>query len=96
MECKKQFQSSLFPFFSILKQFFSPQRRLSDPSANFNTFMNSGWRARPGCEGGSGRSRSENEGLDCFADGLYEIESGDVRDGEWDWGRWVKMCGEGW
>ena len=31
-----------------------------------------------------GRSRSENEGLDSFADGLYEIESGDVRDGERD------------
>ena len=28
------------------------------------------------------RSRSENEGLDYFADGLYEIESGDVRDGK--------------
>ena len=34
-----------------------------------------------GVEGG--RSRSENEGLDTFADGLYEIESGDVRDGEY-------------
>lgn len=52
------------------------QRRLSDPSANFNTFINSGWKSRP--EGS--RSRSENEGLDYFADGLYEIESGDVRD----------------
>ncbi|KAK4299636.1 hypothetical protein Pmani_028095 [Petrolisthes manimaculis] len=52
------------------------QRRLSDPSANFNTFINSGWKSRP--EGA--RSRSENEGLDYFADGLYEIESGDVRD----------------
>ena len=56
----------------------SPQRRLSDPSANFNTFINSGWKSRP--EGS--RSRSENEGLDYFADGLYEIESGDVRDGK--------------
>ncbi|XP_071547763.1 uncharacterized protein [Panulirus ornatus] len=52
------------------------QRRLSDPSANFNTFINSGWKSRS--EGA--RSRSENEGLDYFADGLYEIESGDVRD----------------
>ncbi|XP_066986045.1 uncharacterized protein [Macrobrachium rosenbergii] len=52
------------------------QRRLSDPSANFNTFINSGWKSRS--EGA--RSRSENEGLDNFADGLYEIESGDVRD----------------
>ncbi|XP_047496302.1 uncharacterized protein LOC125043947 isoform X1 [Penaeus chinensis] len=52
------------------------QRRLSDPSANFNTFINSGWKSRS--EGA--RSRSENEGLDIFADGLYEIESGDVRD----------------
>ncbi|XP_047740715.1 uncharacterized protein LOC108670064 isoform X4 [Hyalella azteca] len=60
------------------------QRRLSDPSANFNTFINSGWRARGGGAVGGpdsgGRSRSENEGLDSFADGLYEIESGDVRD----------------
>ena len=60
------------------------QRRLSDPSANFNTFLNSGWRTRGGGVAGQegGRSRSENEGLDSFADGLYEIESGDVRDGE--------------
>ncbi|KAA0185704.1 hypothetical protein HAZT_HAZT007126 [Hyalella azteca] len=62
------------------------QRRLSDPSANFNTFINSGWRARGGGAVGGpdsgGRSRSENEGLDSFADGLYEIESGDVRDAQ--------------
>merc|ERR1719187_115894 len=55
---------------------FKHQRRLSDPSANFNSFINSGWKSQRQ----DARSRSENEGLDVFADGLYEIESGDVRD----------------
>ncbi|KAF4521150.1 hypothetical protein B566_EDAN012916 [Ephemera danica] len=57
------------------------QRRLSDPSANLNNFVRAGWRTKP-CEN-QGRARSENEGLDSMANGLNEIEAGDVRDGEY-------------
>jgi hypothetical protein len=55
------------------------QRRLSDPSANLNNFVRAGWRTKPTQE--SNRARSENEGLDSMANGLNEIEAGDLRDG---------------
>ncbi|XP_068628155.1 uncharacterized protein KIAA0930 homolog isoform X3 [Battus philenor] len=52
------------------------QRRLSDPSANVARFVRGGWRARDP----SDHSRSENDGLDALADGLAEVEAGDLRD----------------
>ncbi|XP_063232010.1 uncharacterized protein LOC134536244 [Bacillus rossius redtenbacheri] len=55
------------------------QRRLSDPSANLNNFVRAGWKTKPYETAGS-KSRSENEGLDSMANGLTEIEAGDVRD----------------
>lgn len=65
---------------------FRHQRRLSDPSANLNYFSNKyAWRAKGGANdlGGFGaKARSEQEGLDCMASEVSEIESGDVRDGE--------------
>ncbi|CAB3359144.1 Hypothetical predicted protein [Cloeon dipterum] len=54
------------------------QRRLSDPSANLNNFVRAGWKTKPNQE--SSRARSENEGLDSMANGLNEIEAGDLRD----------------
>nr|XP_018909352.1 PREDICTED: uncharacterized protein LOC109038664 isoform X1 [Bemisia tabaci] len=54
------------------------QRRLSDPSANLDTFMRASWRPKENSAGA--RARSENEGLDSLASGLAEIEAGDVRD----------------
>ncbi|XP_059486199.1 uncharacterized protein KIAA0930 homolog isoform X2 [Neocloeon triangulifer] len=54
------------------------QRRLSDPSANLNNFVRAGWKTKPTQE--SNRARSENEGLDSMANGLNEIEAGDLRD----------------
>ncbi|XP_067002580.2 uncharacterized protein [Anabrus simplex] len=54
------------------------QRRLSDPSANLNNFVRGGWKTKPYDIGA--KSRSENEGLDCMANGVTEIEAGDVRD----------------
>lgn len=55
------------------------QRRLSDPSANLNNFVRGGWRTKP--DSAATKARSENEGLDSMANGLSEIEAGDVRDG---------------
>jgi hypothetical protein len=55
------------------------QRRLSDPSANLNNFVRGGWKTKP-YETTGAKSRSENEGLDSMANGLTEIEAGDVRD----------------
>ncbi|XP_043668332.1 uncharacterized protein LOC122629232 isoform X2 [Vespula pensylvanica] len=55
------------------------QRRLSDPSANLNNFVRGGWRTKP--DTAAMKARSENEGLDSMANGLSEIEAGDVRDG---------------
>lgn len=55
------------------------QRRLSDPSANLNNFVRGGWRTKP--DTAATKARSENEGLDSMANGLNEIEAGDVRDG---------------
>ncbi|CAD6239949.1 GSCOCG00002435001-RA-CDS [Cotesia congregata] len=55
------------------------QRRLSDPSSNLNNFVRGGWRTKP--DTASTKARSENEGLDSMANGLNEIEAGDVRDG---------------
>ncbi|KAL6437798.1 hypothetical protein ACFW04_004270 [Cataglyphis niger] len=55
------------------------QRRLSDPSANLNNFVRGGWRTKPDTV--ATKARSENEGLDSMANGLSEIEAGDVRDG---------------
>ncbi|XP_076175767.1 uncharacterized protein KIAA0930 homolog isoform X9 [Ptiloglossa arizonensis] len=54
------------------------QRRLSDPSANLNNFVRGGWRTKP--DTAAMKARSENEGLDSMANGLSEIEAGDVRD----------------
>lgn len=56
------------------------QRRLSDPSANLNNFVRGGWRTKP--DSVATKARSENEGLDSMANGLSEIEAGDVRDGK--------------
>lgn len=56
------------------------QRRLSDPSANLNNFVRGGWKTK--IDAASGKSRSENEGLDCMENGVSEIEAGDVRDGK--------------
>lgn len=55
------------------------QRRLSDPSANFNSFMYSNFRTKPR---DVGKARSESEGLNNFQDQCNEIEAGDVRDGK--------------
>lgn len=61
----------------------SLQRRLSDPSANLNNFVRGGWKTKPYEASGPGaRTRSENDGLDSLANGLAEIEAGDVRDGK--------------
>ncbi|KAG7198406.1 hypothetical protein KM043_005794 [Ampulex compressa] len=56
------------------------QRRLSDPSANLNNFVRGGWRTKP--DTAATKARSENEGLDSMANGLSEIEAGDVRDAD--------------
>uniref|UniRef100_A0A6E8W394 KIAA0930 n=1 Tax=Anopheles coluzzii TaxID=1518534 RepID=A0A6E8W394_ANOCL len=61
------------------------QRRLSDPSANLNNFSRYGWRTKnatdPGGSAyGGSKARSENEGLDCLANEVSEIEAGDLRD----------------
>ena len=56
------------------------QRRLSDPSANLNNFVRGGWRTKP--DSIATKARSENEGLDSMANGLSEIEAGDVKDGK--------------
>ncbi|XP_011630132.1 uncharacterized protein LOC105422465 isoform X1 [Pogonomyrmex barbatus] len=56
------------------------QRRLSDPSANLNNFVRGGWRTKPDTV--ATKARSENEGLDSMANGLSEIEAGDVRDAD--------------
>lgn len=59
------------------------QRRLSDPSANLNNFVRGGWKTKAYEPNGPGaRTRSENDGLDSMANGLAEIEAGDVKDGE--------------
>ncbi|KAG8234121.1 hypothetical protein J437_LFUL007487 [Ladona fulva] len=58
------------------------QRRLSDPSSNLNNFVRGGWRTKSYADS-SQKSRSENEGLDCLAGGLAEIEAGDVRDAKY-------------
>jgi len=51
------------------------QRRLSDPSFSLDTWLRSGWRAKPGH-----RSTSESEGLDKWMNNTIEIEAGDLRD----------------
>lgn len=55
------------------------QRRLSDPSSNLNNFVRGGWKTKP--DSAASKARSENEGLDYMANGLNEIEAGDVKDG---------------
>ncbi|CAB0033243.1 unnamed protein product [Trichogramma brassicae] len=69
------------------------QRRLSDPSSNLNNFARGGWRTKPGDSAGS-KARSENEGLDSMANGLNEIEAGDVKDGDDDeaYDQEIKAC----
>uniref|UniRef100_A0A8D8HCQ1 Uncharacterized protein KIAA0930 homolog n=1 Tax=Culex pipiens TaxID=7175 RepID=A0A8D8HCQ1_CULPI len=59
------------------------QRRLSDPSANLNNFSRYGWRTKNANDSssyGGTKARSENEGLDCLANEVSEIEAGDLRD----------------
>ncbi|XP_058829341.1 uncharacterized protein LOC131688820 isoform X1 [Topomyia yanbarensis] len=58
------------------------QRRLSDPSANLNNFNRYGWRTKTTNDSsyGGSKARSENEGLDCLANEVSEIEAGDLRD----------------
>jgi hypothetical protein len=72
--------------------FLLTQRRLSDPSANLNNFVRGGWKTKP-YETTGAKSRSENEGLDSMANGLAEIEAGDVRDGKKQ--RFVYLCFSG-
>lgn len=55
------------------------QRRMSDPSSNLNTFVRGGVRP-PKAQSEAAKSRSENEGLDSYANGYNEIEAGDLRD----------------
>lgn len=59
------------------------QRRLSDPSSNLNNFSRNGWRTKNPTDSysSSNKARSENEGLDCLANEVSEIEAGDLRDG---------------
>lgn len=59
------------------------QRRLSDPSANLNNFVRGGWKTK--IDAAAGKSRSEQEGLDCLENGVSEIEAGDLRDGKFSW-----------
>uniref|UniRef100_T1JHT7 Uncharacterized protein n=1 Tax=Strigamia maritima TaxID=126957 RepID=T1JHT7_STRMM len=54
------------------------QRRMSDPSSNLSNFVRGG---RPP-KSEAAKSRSENEGLDTYANGYNEIEAGDLRDGK--------------
>lgn len=56
------------------------QRRLSDPSSNLNNYSRGGWKTKS-YESAGAKSRSENEGLDSLANGVSEIEAGDLRDG---------------
>lgn len=56
------------------------QRRMSDPSSNLTNFVRG---VRPAAQSEASKSRSENEGLDSYANGYNEIEAGDLRDGEW-------------
>ncbi|XP_067118926.1 uncharacterized protein KIAA0930 homolog isoform X2 [Centruroides vittatus] len=51
------------------------QRRMSDPSSNLNNFVR-GWKTRQEMK----KSQSENEGVDSYANGINEIEAGDIRD----------------
>lgn len=53
------------------------KRRMSDPSSNLANFVR-GVRPKPASE--AAKSRSENEGLDSYANGYNEIEAGDLRD----------------
>ncbi|GAB6028664.1 hypothetical protein CHUAL_004491 [Chamberlinius hualienensis] len=53
------------------------QRRMSDPSSNLSHFVRG---VRPKASE-AGKSVSENEGLDFYANGYNEIEAGDLRDG---------------
>jgi hypothetical protein len=46
-----------------------------------NNFVRGGWKTKP-YETTGAKSRSENEGLDSMANGLTEIEAGDVKDGK--------------
>ncbi len=52
------------------------QRRMSDPSSNLKSYIR-GWQQRREVK----RTISENEGIDSYANGVNEIEAGDVRDG---------------
>lgn len=53
---------------------------MSDPSANFETFLNSCWATKMEV-----KARSESDSLDRFSappGGLCEVEAGDLSDGE--------------
>ncbi|XP_050298609.1 uncharacterized protein KIAA0930 homolog isoform X2 [Anthonomus grandis grandis] len=54
---------------------YKSRRRLSDPSANINSFVRGGWRTKLDV-----KARSESEGLDNWDNGISEIEAGDLRD----------------
>jgi hypothetical protein len=49
---------------------------MSDPSSNLKSYIR-GWQQRREVK----RTISENEGIDSYANGVNEIEAGDVRDG---------------
>ncbi|CAM1319380.1 KIAA0930 (predicted) [Pycnogonum litorale] len=52
------------------------KRRMSDPSSNLNNYVRD-FRNRRDVK----KSQSENEGVDNYANGINEIEAGDLRDG---------------
>lgn len=51
------------------------QRRMSDPSSNLKSYI-SGWQQRREVK----KAISENDFINCYANGVNEIEAGDVRD----------------
>lgn len=62
------------------------KRRLSDPSANLNNFNRYAFRSTMAPTmgaTGSGKAQSENEGLDNLANEVFEVEAGDLHDGEY-------------
>jgi hypothetical protein len=63
--------------------YYKHQRRLSDPSSNLNNFTRLGLRQKNASDSyNNSKARSENEGLDCLANEISEIEAGDLRDGK--------------
>jgi hypothetical protein len=62
-----------------MDEYFQHQRRLSDS----NLANPSIWRHRTPQTAIGSKARSENEGLDCLANEISEIQAGDLKDGEY-------------